>query len=206
MTDRYERITWRGRTFDRYTVAALQEAERRLGRELTFYQGSYSTGVSNSAGTHDGGGAVDCWCPGVSGRRTARVLRGVGFAAWHRPARDGVWGRHVHGVQIDNARLSPAAQRQVAEYRAGGDGLAGSAPDPDPYRPPVTFHYEEDDMTPEQLLDVLRSKEGKAAIAEAVRSLKIETIAADGSRVDEYVGSVLRGIKADVDALTRKVG
>ena len=147
--NRYQRITWRGRAFDRYTVAALEAAEYDLSRTLTIYQGSYNAGrVSQSAGTHDGGGTVDLWCDGVSGRELARALRRVGFAAWYRPPRPGVWGAHVHAVQIDNARVSDSASRQIAEYVAGGDGLAGDFVDPDPWRPDrITFtYYEEPNM------------------------------------------------------------
>lgn len=144
--NRYERITWRGRTFDRFTVAALKAAEYDLRRTLTIYQGSYNAGrVSQSAGTHDGGGAVDLWCDGITGRELARALRRVGFAAWYRPPRPGVWGAHVHAVQIGNARVSPSADRQVDEYLAGGDGLAGDYVDPDPWRPDrITFTYYEE--------------------------------------------------------------
>lgn len=147
--NRYERITWRGHTLDRYTVAALEAAEYDTKRTLTLYQGSYNAGrVSQSAGTHDGGGAVDCWCPGLTGRELARALRRVGFAAWYRPPRDGVWGAHVHAVQLGNDRVSASAARQVAEYLSGGDGLAGDYVDPDPWRPAVVapFEYQEHPM------------------------------------------------------------
>lgn len=144
--NRYERIIWRGRTFDRFTVAALEAAEYDLDRTLTIYQGSFNGGrVSASAGTHDGAGAVDCWCPGVTGRALARALRRVGFAAWYRPARAGVWGAHVHAIQIGNERVSAGAANQIAEYLTGEDGLAGDYADPDPWRPDrITFTYHED--------------------------------------------------------------
>ncbi|MFZ2173492.1 MAG: hypothetical protein WAW17_05540 [Rhodococcus sp. (in: high G+C Gram-positive bacteria)] len=149
--NRYERITWRGRTHDRYTVAALKAAEYDLDRTLTIYQGINPGGVAASGTTHDGP-AVDCWCPGITGRELARALRRVGFAAWYRPElwRDGrrVWGPHVHAIPLGNPNISPAAARQVTEYLAGGDGLVGDYVDPDPWRPspvaPFTYHEDPD--------------------------------------------------------------
>lgn len=132
-----------GHTLDRKTAAALAVAEERLGYNLTIVQGSYNGGdgaVSASAGTHDGGGAVDL--SPYDWKRKVRVLRGLGFAAWHRPAIPGVWGEHIHAIQIGNQNLSAAAQRQVESYKAGRDGLAGNAVDPDTYHPDVEpFNY-----------------------------------------------------------------
>ena len=111
------------------TRSALEEAERRLGYPLTIVQGSYNSGgVSASAGTHDGGGVVDllAW----DWQRKVRVLRAIGFAAWYRPAIQGLWGAHIHAVLVDHGRLSASAARQVAAYRDGRDGLASNRVDP----------------------------------------------------------------------------
>lgn len=137
----YERTVYRGVTLDQMTKAAIVEAERRLGRRLDLLQGSYNAGrVSASAGTHDGGGVVDI-AP-TDHVRVVKVLRRLGFAAWHRPAIKGLWGEHIHAVLIGNARLSPSAARQVTAYRQGRDGLAGNGPDT-AWRPPTipTFVY-----------------------------------------------------------------
>ena len=110
------------------TRAALEIAERRLGYPLTVVQGSYNAGgVSQSAGTHDGGGVVDllAW----DWQRKVRVLRSIGFAAWHRPAIKGLWGAHIHAVMIDHGKLSASAANQVAAYRAGRDGLKSNLVD-----------------------------------------------------------------------------
>ena len=131
--DPYARCTYHGKTMDERTKAAIQVAERRLGYELTIVQGCYHAGVSASAGTHDGGGVVDL-AP-YDYRRKVRVMRDLGWAIWHRPTIPGVWGEHIHGVLIGHKTMSASAAAQVVEYRAGGDGLAGSAKDPDPYRP-----------------------------------------------------------------------
>lgn len=110
------------------TRAALEVAERRLGYPLTVVQGSYNAGgVSQSAGTHDGGGVVDllAW----DWQRKVRVLRSIGFAAWYRPAIKGLWGAHIHAVMIDHGRLSASAAQQVAAYRGGRDGLKSNLVD-----------------------------------------------------------------------------
>ena len=110
------------------TRAALEIAERRLGYPLTVVQGSYNAGgVSQSAGTHDGGGVVDllAW----DWQRKVRVLRSIGFAAWYRPTIKGLWGAHIHAVMIDHGKLSSSAANQVAAYRSGRDGLRSNLVD-----------------------------------------------------------------------------
>lgn len=140
--DRYDRVTFHGKTVDKYTRAALLacEAELKYNGGLTIIQGSYNGGVSASAGTHDGGGAVDLapydWV------RKVKVLRANGFAAWHRPTLKGYWSEHIHAIQIDNTAASPAAKRQVVDYRRGLNGLANKGRDTDA-RPKVikAFDY-----------------------------------------------------------------
>lgn len=130
----YALTTHDGKTVDNLTDAALRECERRLGYPLTIVQGSYNAGrVTASAGTHDGGGVVDLapW----DWRRKVRVLRDVGFAAWHRPAIPGLWGEHIHAVLMSNKKLATSAAVQVSDYKQGRNGLANNAPDDDPYRP-----------------------------------------------------------------------
>ena len=121
-----KKVEVQGKTVNERTLAMLQAAERRLGYELTIVQGSYNTTVGPSAGTHDGGGAVDllAW----DHRRKVRALRTVGFAAWYRPElfKNGkrVWGPHVHAVAIGDEELSEKAREQVEDYRNFKDGLA----------------------------------------------------------------------------------
>jgi len=131
----YDRTTYGGHTVDWLTRAALEATALRLGYDLTVLQGSYNTGgVSASAGTHDGGGAVDL-AP-ADWQNKVREMRRTGFAAWHRPELwvngKKVWGEHIHCVLIGNRKLSPAAQVQVAEYLRGEDGLADHRPDDGP--------------------------------------------------------------------------
>ncbi|WP_374454976.1 GH25 family lysozyme [Nocardioides sp.] len=123
------------------TRAALEEAERLLGYRLTVVQGSYNNGrVKASGPTHDGGGVVDllAW----DWRRKVAVLREIGFAAWYRPTRPGLWGAHIHAVLIDHGKLDPSAAAQVVAYRAGRDGLKGGRADAFPRpRPVPVFSY-----------------------------------------------------------------
>lgn len=120
---------------DRRTYTKLTAAEKRLGRPLTVVQGSYSNGVSQSAGTHDGGGALDLSTRGLDRAdiwAALTALRQSGLIAWHRPAIRGLWADHIHALDYGNPRLSPAAARQVKAYEAGRDGLATNGPDTGP--------------------------------------------------------------------------
>lgn len=127
----YDRTTYDGKTVDWLTRAALEATAKRLGYDLTILQGSYNAGgVPASAGTHDGGGAVDL-APADADRKVLE-LRRTGFAAWHRAAIPGLWGEHIHAVLIGDAKASPGAKAQVAEYLAGYDGLAGNGRDTGP--------------------------------------------------------------------------
>lgn len=126
----YERTTYDGRTVDWLTRAALELVAQRLGYPLSLMQGSYNGDVEASAGTHNGGGAVDL-AP-FDHVRKVRELRRVGFAAWYRPAIPGLWGPHIHAVLIGNRKLSAAALAQVRDYLAGRNGLANGGPDDGP--------------------------------------------------------------------------
>lgn len=136
----YSRTTHDGDVVNWRTHAMLLEAEERLGYNLTVVQGSYHEGVGASAGTHDGGGAVDLTA--ADWAKKVRVLRRVGFAAWHRTAIPGTWGEHVHAIAIGDKEMSDAAARQVQQYHNHTDGLAGAGPDDFPYHPnDVLFDY-----------------------------------------------------------------
>lgn len=129
------RVTYLGRTVNTRTRAMLREAQDRAGRSISLTQGSYSSGVGSSAGTHDGGGVVDISVAGMSAATRTTVvrrLREVGFAAWYRPAIPGVWGPHVHAVAVNDPDLATAAQAQVGDYYLGRDGLSGHGPDTGP--------------------------------------------------------------------------
>lgn len=129
------RVIWRGVTLDADTAAMLAEAERLAGFAFVLTQGSYSTSVEASAGTHAGGGAFDIRARDLTPRQIAAVVeatRAVGAASWHRKQSEGPWPEHIHGVRADAADLAPAAERQVTAYRHGLSGLASGAKDRHP--------------------------------------------------------------------------
>lgn len=129
----YDHVIFNGVLLNKRTAAMLEEVQRRLGYKLTLYQGSYNGGrVGPSAGTHDGGGAVDL-AP-ADWEKKVRALRNVGFAAWHRQA-SSEWVEHIHAVAIGDKQLAPLAALQVKGYRENRDGLG-----PWPFGPDNTYH------------------------------------------------------------------
>ncbi|MET0492821.1 MAG: peptidoglycan-binding domain-containing protein [Actinoplanes sp.] len=125
------------------TLAMLRAAQVRSGVTFVVEQGSYSPGTDpTSAGTHDGGGALDLDAEGLTAaKRTAAVtaLRQVGFAAWLRTPSQGDWPLHIHAVAISDTDLSAPAQKQVGAYYEGRNGLANNAADDGPRVPKVTY-------------------------------------------------------------------
>ena len=110
------------------------------GCTFTILQGSWHPGNAASAGTHDGGGAVDIGVARLCGKSrvsAVRALRRVGFAAWYRPA-DG-WREHIHAIAISDPELSSAAQHQVGDYYEGRNGLRDRGPDGGPKVPKRTW-------------------------------------------------------------------
>ena len=158
----YTRVDVNGETLNQRTLAMLAHAQNLYGGEinLTGYaltQGSYTSAVSASFGTHAGGGAVDL---SVMREGTYTVLwddipsllnalRAAGFAAWLRE-----YGElhpdspiHIHAIAIGDKELSPAAQDQLtgpAGYFRGSNGLPVEqygGPTPDRYGPPVICQW-----------------------------------------------------------------
>ncbi len=130
------RVTSGGALVNVRTRDMLAEAKRLLGRKLVLDQGSYNPGGDpTSAGTHDGGGALDISVKGMNAAtRTAavRALRRVGFAAWLRSPKQADWPWHIHAVAISDTDLSTQAQNQVGDYYLGLNGLAGRGKDDGP--------------------------------------------------------------------------
>lgn len=136
----YDRVTYHGHTLNRRTMSMIKQVEDYLGYTLTIEQGSYNSGVAASAGTHDGGGAVDL-APADADNKV-KALRQVGFAAWHRSPIPGVWSEHIHCIAIGDKEMSSGARKQISDYYAHLDGLAGHRYDSE-WRPGhiVAFHY-----------------------------------------------------------------
>jgi len=89
------------------------------------------SGASASSGTHDGGGVAD-----FIGNLTrvqylflVTCFRLVGFAAWFRPAIEGLWPDHVHIVRIGDNSLAEAAYNQTVDFKKGLTGLASNRKD-----------------------------------------------------------------------------
>lgn len=141
-------VTFSGRTVNQRTRDMLVEAQSILGYDIVVTQGSYNAGgVGASAGTHDGGGAVDVSVSALSTTQrweTVKALRTVGFAAWLRTPDQGDWPYHIHGIAVGDTDLPTSARNQVADYYVGKNGLASHAADntPEAYRVPFTWWEE----------------------------------------------------------------
>lgn len=155
MTDAFDRVIYNGRLMDKKTMAFLQEMEERLDYRLTVTQGCYNPGgVSQSAGTHDGGGVVDlaAW----DWESKVHVAADLGAFAYHREAIPGLWGEHVHLGIRDHGRLSSEAQAQQRDWdsRPPRNGLKGHAVLTGQYHPgkEITFKYppKKEIIVPEQ--------------------------------------------------------
>lgn len=132
----YRIVSFRGVKVDVRTRVMIERAEsfmRKMGisSKLSFSQGSFNSGVSASAGTHDGGGALDIRIGGFSSAtadNVVKALRMAGFAAWRRGVNDS-FSPHIHAIGIGNRKATQVAKNQVVEYFRGGDGLVGSRGD-----------------------------------------------------------------------------
>jgi hypothetical protein len=135
-------VTYHSRTLNTRTKAMLVAAEGKAGFQVTLTQGSYNAGgVDASAGTHDGGGAMDISVSGMSStnrNNLLKALRNVGFAAWYRTPAQG-FDYHIHAMAISDPDLSSGAQHQTGDYYLGLNGLAGHGADDGPQVAKVTW-------------------------------------------------------------------
>lgn len=135
-----QRVQFRGVTLNTRTRDMILAVEYLTGITLVLTQGSYNAGgVTASAGTHDGGGAVDIRAKDLTTAQRKKVvlaMRQVGFAAWLRLAIKDLWPVHIHGIAKNDGDLSRGAAGQVTDYINGRNGLANNGPDdgPDGYR------------------------------------------------------------------------
>ncbi|MCK6544447.1 peptidoglycan-binding protein [Myxococcota bacterium] len=138
----YRRVQRSGVTINARTNEMLDRAQRIMREkyghrnfQFQLSQGSYNPGgVGASAGTHDGGGAIDVRTV-MHGRGVVddmvRSLREAGFAAWSRGRGHDSFDPHIHAIAIGDRELSSVARAQVVDYAAGRNGLANDARDPD---------------------------------------------------------------------------
>ena len=133
----YARVQFRGVTLDQRTKSALiwtekhyREVAPKKRKPFVIAQGSYNAGgVGASAGTHDGGGAVDIGAASLNYKQrkaAVKFLRKAGWAAW---LRDWPGNVHIHAILLGHRTASAAAKSQMDSYRAGRDGLAGNGVD-----------------------------------------------------------------------------
>jgi hypothetical protein len=138
------RVRWRGVLLSDRTRKALEWAEKQSGLTLSPSQGSWSTSVKASGGTHDGSGVVDLRVGHLSNtqrKKLNRWLRRAGFASWLRGPADGM-APHIHAVLLSDNRASSAAKWQAGQYDRGKSGLSSGKVDNDPWRPdPVRFSW-----------------------------------------------------------------
>jgi len=139
MADAYDRSSERGVELNLRTLEMLTIAERDTGFQVTLTQGSYNGGakkVKESAGTHDGGGALDVRAKDLSTTQRKAVvtcLRRIGFAAWIRNPDQGDWPWHIHAIAIGDRELSTGAAKQVKAYKKGKNGLKSTGNDDGPH-------------------------------------------------------------------------
>lgn len=132
----YRVVSFRGVKVNVRTRVMVERAESYmkamgLSSKLSITQGSFSNGVSASAGTHDGGGALDISIRGYSAANADKIVKAMrmaGFAAWRRGVND-TFSPHIHAIAIGDKRATQVAKNQVTEYFRGGDGLVGSKRD-----------------------------------------------------------------------------
>jgi hypothetical protein len=142
----YTRKSWRGVTLNQRTIEMFLRAEVYMeqmgmaGFQFSLSQGSYSSSVAASAGTHDGGGAADIRTSVVSNDKKkvdtmVVALRKAGFAAWSRGrvADSFQNNKHIHAIAIGDTQASSGAKNQVASFKRGRNGLSGDGADPDAY-------------------------------------------------------------------------
>lgn len=130
------RTYYGGRLVNQRTKEMLERAASIYGRGFTLTQGSYNRGgVQASAGTHDGGGAVDINSNGLSIAKAIEALRMAGFAAWYRTPAEG-FAPHIHAIAIGDKELSRGAKAQVPSYFAHRSALVSNRVDPYPLRWP----------------------------------------------------------------------
>lgn len=132
-----KRTTVDGQTLNQRTADMLALWEFNALTHYYVVQGSYNKGgVSQSAGTHDGGGALDISVYGLGSLADKKwhVKQGrlAGFMAYYRPTIPGLWNEHIHAGALADPEASSGLQKQFDEYRDGGDALVGSNRDPDP--------------------------------------------------------------------------
>lgn len=126
-------LVFEGFRMDARTRDMLIAAREICDAPLVITQGGYNKGgVVASAGTHDGGGALDIRATNLSGSQRAEAvakLRRVGFAAWLRTPAQSNWPYHIHCIAMGCPDASAGAKQQMTAYKNHRNGLASNGPD-----------------------------------------------------------------------------
>jgi hypothetical protein len=124
-TTRRSGVVLNWRTVEMLEVAEMHYLDQLGIVPLRLAQGSYTTAVAASGGTHAGGGALDVSVRNLTTDQRKSVvwaLRKQGFAAWLRtPAQGFVY--HIHAIAVGDHEMSAAAAQQVVWYKQGLNGL-----------------------------------------------------------------------------------
>lgn len=143
MTGPYDRIkvengqylSRRGLALHRQAIVVFHVIGGKYTPEIV--QGSWSTSVGASSGTHSGSGAKDTMLPSSASHtqwmKWQKAQRFCGIAAFDRPElwSDGkrIWGHHDHAIDIGDKYLSWDARKQITDYYAHKNALANHAAD-----------------------------------------------------------------------------
>lgn len=172
MGDVTEYVVIKGRRFCACSVAVLEMAEAGfkaagiIPRSASIHdyvsQGGYRAGATAaSKGSHDRGGVHDTWFSLVNTDAKQRIWDQAGAVGCRRYSWEFTSTKtsdHGHIIAVGCPHLAKLAAEQLAEIRAGGDGMAGTRKwaGPTPSFTPWRTRYaafkaqQEDDMTPEQ--------------------------------------------------------
>lgn len=136
-----------GQTVNARTYQLLAMIGKDLGQNIlgSVTQGSYSTSVAASGGTHAGGGVVDLmnssWSSGPGMIKILSTMRQWGLIAWWRTPAQGGWPYHIHAIDRGSTDMSSAAAVQVQNWKDGLNGLRGRTPDDGPRVPVPIYKY-----------------------------------------------------------------
>jgi hypothetical protein len=202
------RVSFDGFTMDARTRDMVVAARVVCVAPLVITQGCYNNGaVSASAGTHDGGGAVDIRAKTLTAAQVGEavnILRKVGFAAWHRLPSEGNWPEHIHCIAIGCPDLSSGAKSQVADYKAGRNGLANKRADNGP-RTWVNWTWEKYAKTyPELLTEDIVQQADIDKIVNAVVAKMTPVVQSFSAFNAKNLTQQLAGALAQVESLDQK--
>lgn len=211
-------------------IASLPMIEARLraagvikqGLDGMITQQAYSSGVSASGGTHDGGGVWDVEAILVNTAAKRRIWRECGVAMWHRTTAEGDWPEHGHGVWIGCPHLQGAAGtdgktwvhgalKQVDYYRRGLNGLASKRADQGPSVPLITWQaakaaYDTTNQGGLTMADIDRIMNDKTGLGYVIKQLKaIGDGANSRARMNRDDAAVKAIVQAGVNELARQI-